>query len=65
MASATDFVSTLSTNSDSCVICKPGVAAGIDAPKRLQIHADVQRQAVIAAAASDAQADAGELAPST
>src|SRR5450631_1722992 len=41
--------------------CKSRVAAGVDTAERFQIHADVECQSVVAAAATDAQADAGEL----
>ena len=38
-----------------------GMTTGIDAPERLKVHVHIQRQAVIAGTASDADADAGEL----
>ena len=45
-----------------CVICEPGVAARIDARKRLEIHRDVEREPVVASGLADAQPDARELA---
>ena len=38
------------------------IAAGIDALERLEVHVHVEREAVIAGAAADAQADARDLA---
>ena len=37
-------------------------AAGVDAAERLEVHVDVEREPMVAAAAPDAQADACELA---
>jgi hypothetical protein len=41
---------------------QPAVAARIDAAKRLQVHRNVEREAMITAAAADPQPDARELA---
>src|SRR5690606_10295656 len=41
---------------------QPGVAARVDAAKRLQIHGDVERHAMVAAAAANSKANARELA---
>src|ERR1044072_1424231 len=41
---------------------EPAVAARIDAAKRLRVHRDVEREAMITAAAADPQPDARELA---
>src|SRR5688572_12387737 len=38
-----------------------GVSAGIDALEWLEIHVHVERETVVARAAADAQADAGDL----
>src|SRR5690606_27515169 len=40
---------------------EPGVAAGIDAPERLQVHGDVERQAVEAAAVAHPDPERGDL----
>ena len=41
---------------------EPRVTAGVDAPERLEVHRDVEREPVVRAALADAQADARELA---
>src|SRR6516225_12059423 len=41
---------------------EPGVAAGINAPEGREVERHIQRQPVVAAATTDAHADARELA---